>query len=185
MWAVVAEMSLAARVKIRDWPTAPACACPAITTFVINWNDSLPDNAARNCWIKPLVPLLVGSRVLDKDGQMDTNVLTARAYLCADAARQFAPLALETGAAADGYARNAAAKNAAAAARNAAAAADARNAQNAAATDGYARSAAVYAAECARNVVVYAGDAGDQINHIRVALVRDMLAVTSAKGATK
>ena len=59
----------------------PVCACPAITTFVINWNDSLPDDAARNRWIKPLVPLLVGSRVLDKEGQMDTNVLTARAYL--------------------------------------------------------------------------------------------------------
>lgn len=40
----------------------PACACPVITKFLINWNDDLPTDADRERLLKPLVPLLVGTK---------------------------------------------------------------------------------------------------------------------------
>lgn len=45
----------------------PKCASPVITTFLINWNDSLPSNEERDRLIKPLVPLVVGTRTTKKD----------------------------------------------------------------------------------------------------------------------
>ena len=44
------------------WSDAPQCACPVITAFMVSWNDSLPDNADRDRLLKPLIPLLVGTR---------------------------------------------------------------------------------------------------------------------------
>ncbi|MDO9313369.1 MAG: hypothetical protein Q7T97_02350 [Burkholderiaceae bacterium] len=43
------------------WSDAPQCACPVITAFLVSWNDSLPD-AYRTRLLKPLVPLIVGTR---------------------------------------------------------------------------------------------------------------------------
>ncbi len=40
----------------------PQCACPVITSFMIKWNDRLLSDAERNRLLKPLVPLLVGTR---------------------------------------------------------------------------------------------------------------------------
>jgi hypothetical protein len=40
----------------------PACACPVITALMIRWNDGLPSDEERNQWLRPLVPLLVGTR---------------------------------------------------------------------------------------------------------------------------
>jgi hypothetical protein len=44
------------------WSDAPQCACPVITAFMVSWNDSLPSNAERDRLLKPLIPLLVGTR---------------------------------------------------------------------------------------------------------------------------
>ena len=40
----------------------PACACPVIGTFMRSWNDAIPTDAKRNALLKPLLPLLVGSK---------------------------------------------------------------------------------------------------------------------------
>src|ERR1051325_1719240 len=40
----------------------PACACPVITGLMIRWNDRLPSDSERDRLLKPLVPLLVGTR---------------------------------------------------------------------------------------------------------------------------
>lgn len=39
----------------------PACVCPVIAAFLRNWNDALP-YGKRNRFIKPLVPLVIGTR---------------------------------------------------------------------------------------------------------------------------
>jgi hypothetical protein len=44
------------------WSDAPQCACPVITTFMVSWNDSLPSNEERDRLLKPLIPLIVGTR---------------------------------------------------------------------------------------------------------------------------
>ena len=158
----------------------PVCACPAITAFMLSFNDGMADDADRDRWLKPLVPLMVGSLVLNEDGQMDTDVLVHRANLCAIAARQFAPLALETGGAA--IAADRAAHESAEYAESAAECAaigpksTGYDATAAGAKSAFAASAAKWAATPATT---------DKINEICTALVRDMLAVTSAKGATK
>jgi len=40
----------------------PVCACPVITSFLVTWNDGLPDNATRDRLLKPLIPQIVGTR---------------------------------------------------------------------------------------------------------------------------
>ncbi len=45
----------------------PACACPVIGAFMIAWNDALPDDETRTRLLKPLLPLLVGSRAAARD----------------------------------------------------------------------------------------------------------------------
>ena len=40
----------------------PQCACPVIGAFMRSWNDSLPDDDTRTRLLRPLLPLLVGSR---------------------------------------------------------------------------------------------------------------------------
>ena len=74
----------------------PECACPIITAFMITFNDSLPDNAARDRWVKPLIPALAGSRVFQADGMEDADVLVRRSLIAGDAAlRCFIPLTLD------------------------------------------------------------------------------------------
>jgi hypothetical protein len=40
----------------------PQCACPVIGAFLRSWNDSLPDEAVRTALLRPLLPLLIGTR---------------------------------------------------------------------------------------------------------------------------
>ena len=40
----------------------PACACPVIGAFMRSWNDALPDDAMRTRLLRPLIPILAGSR---------------------------------------------------------------------------------------------------------------------------
>ncbi len=41
----------------------PECVCPVIGAFVRSWNDALPDDAARNRILRPILPDLVGTRI--------------------------------------------------------------------------------------------------------------------------
>jgi len=55
-------MEAAAYVAGEPWSAQPLCACPTITAFMVSWNDSLPSDAERDRLLKPLIPLLVGTR---------------------------------------------------------------------------------------------------------------------------
>ena len=73
----------------------PECACPVVTAFMISLNDSLRDED-RDRWIKPLIPSIIGSRVLLENGQEDIDVQVKRALVAGDAAlRQFIPFTLD------------------------------------------------------------------------------------------
>ena len=54
-------MEAVAYIAGEPWSDAPQCACPVITAFMVSWNDVLEDEP-RNRLLKPLVPLLVGTR---------------------------------------------------------------------------------------------------------------------------
>ena len=54
-------MEAVAYVAGEPWSDHPSCACPVITAFLVNWNDSLPD-ADRTRLLAPLVPRLVGTK---------------------------------------------------------------------------------------------------------------------------
>ena len=63
----------------------PACACPVIGAFMRNWNDTLPDDQTRTRLLRPLLPLLIGSR-------SSVAVEVQRSYLALDwLARECAP----------------------------------------------------------------------------------------------
>lgn len=55
-------MEAAAYVAGEPWSDHPACVCPVITEFMISWNDSLRSDAERVCLLKPLIPLIVGTK---------------------------------------------------------------------------------------------------------------------------
>ena len=55
-------MEAVAYVAGEPWSDAPQCACPVITRFMVGWNDGLPDNDARDRLLKPLIPMIVGTR---------------------------------------------------------------------------------------------------------------------------
>jgi len=55
-------MEACAYVAGEPWSDAPQCACPVITAFMVSWNDSLPSDADRDRRLKPLIPLIVGTR---------------------------------------------------------------------------------------------------------------------------
>src|ERR1700689_3092955 len=55
-------MEAVAFVAGEKWSDAPVCACPVISAFLRSWNDSLPNDAERDRLLKPLIPLLVGTR---------------------------------------------------------------------------------------------------------------------------
>ena len=74
----------------------PECACPVITGFMISFNDTLFDNTARDRWIKPFIPAIVGSRIFQADGKEDKDVLMRRSLIAGDAAlRRFVPFTLD------------------------------------------------------------------------------------------
>ena len=55
-------MEAVSYVAGEPWSDAPQCACPVITAFLVSWNDSLPNDAERDRLLKPLIPLIVGTR---------------------------------------------------------------------------------------------------------------------------
>jgi hypothetical protein len=55
-------MEAVAYVAGEPWSDAPQCACPVIKDFMVAWNDGLPNDAERDRLLKPLVPLIVGTR---------------------------------------------------------------------------------------------------------------------------
>jgi hypothetical protein len=55
-------MEAVSYVAGEPWSDAPQCACPVITAFMVSWNDALPDDAERDRLLKPLIPLIVGTR---------------------------------------------------------------------------------------------------------------------------
>jgi len=60
--AQMCVMEAVAYVAGEPWSDAPQCACPVITAFMVSWNDSLPSDADRDRLLKPLIPLIVGTR---------------------------------------------------------------------------------------------------------------------------
>ena len=63
----------------------PSCACPVIASFMRNWNDNIKDDTTRTNLLRPLLPLLVGSR-------STKAVELRRSYLALDwLARECAP----------------------------------------------------------------------------------------------
>ena len=54
-------MEAVSYVAGEPWSDAPECASSVITAFMVSWNDSLGDEP-RNRLLKPLIPLLVGTR---------------------------------------------------------------------------------------------------------------------------
>ena len=55
-------MEAVAYVAGEPWSDAPQCACPVITAFMVSWNDSLSSDTERDRLLKPLIPLIVGTR---------------------------------------------------------------------------------------------------------------------------
>lgn len=55
----------------------PACASQVITAFLIRWNDSLRSDEERDRLLKPLIPLIVGTRTTRRDE-------TTRAWMAVD-----------------------------------------------------------------------------------------------------
>ena len=58
-------MEAVSYVAGEPWSDAPECASLVITAFLVSWNDALADEP-RNRLLKPLVPLLVGTRSTDE-----------------------------------------------------------------------------------------------------------------------
>lgn len=54
-------MEAVSYVAGESWSDSPQCACPVISAFLRNWNDSLPDDE-RNELLRDLIPRLVGTR---------------------------------------------------------------------------------------------------------------------------
>jgi hypothetical protein len=82
-------MEAVAYIAGEPWADHPACACPAITTFMVLWNDALPTDADRDRLLKPLIPSLVGTRA-------DPAIEKRRAFLVLDwLVRVFVPTFLE------------------------------------------------------------------------------------------
>lgn len=76
-------MEATAYLAGEPWSAAPKCVSPVITSFLISWNDSLPD--ADRQMLKPLIPLIIGTKTNAKDE-------TKRAWLATDwLARECAP----------------------------------------------------------------------------------------------
>jgi len=76
-------MEFVAYLAGEEWSASPACASPVITSFLVSWNDSLNDGDRQ--MLKPLIPLVIGTRTSKKDEE-------TRAWMCTDwLARECAP----------------------------------------------------------------------------------------------
>ena len=60
-------MEAVAYVAGEPWSDRPACASPICTSFAISLNDVIEDDERRTELLKPLIPLLAGSRTNDAD----------------------------------------------------------------------------------------------------------------------
>jgi hypothetical protein len=81
-------MEAVAYVAGEPWSDSPQCASPVIAAFLRSWNDSLGDEP-RNRLLKPLIPLLVGTKASDE-------VEEKRSYMALDwLIRVFTPKWLE------------------------------------------------------------------------------------------
>jgi hypothetical protein len=67
-------MEAVAYVAGEKWSDHPECASPVITSFLVSWNDSLPD--ADRQMLKPYIPRLVGTRTGKKDEGIRAWMLT-------------------------------------------------------------------------------------------------------------
>jgi hypothetical protein len=70
-------MEAVAFIAGEPWSDHPQCTCPIITAFMIRWNDRLSSDELRNDLLRPLIPLLIGTR-------STREVQTARAHLAVD-----------------------------------------------------------------------------------------------------
>jgi len=174
---------------------SPACTCSVVAAFVRRMNDWLRDDEERTRYLRPLLPVLIGTRTDSRE------VMQRRAYLAADwAVRTCVPMLFralgrdewaarleacapvvdrETALAARDVARKFRAAAAAYAAAAAAAAAEATAAATAAAPEfaAAAAAAAAYAAAYAAARKVARDEVRDQINASAVDLVRRMCEV--------
>ena len=55
-------MEAAAYIANEPHSASPKCVCPVITTFMINWNDSLPSDAERARLLKPFLPKIIRTK---------------------------------------------------------------------------------------------------------------------------
>lgn len=55
-------MEAVAYVAGEEWSDHPQCACPIITNAAIRLNDSICWDAQRDALLRPLIPLLIGTR---------------------------------------------------------------------------------------------------------------------------
>jgi hypothetical protein len=55
-------MEAVAYVAGEPWADHPKCACPVLTSFMIAWNDALPDNETRDRLLKPYVLRLIDTK---------------------------------------------------------------------------------------------------------------------------
>lgn len=55
-------MEAVAYVAGEEWSDHPQCACPIITNAAIRLNDSINWDAQRDALLRPLIPLLIGTR---------------------------------------------------------------------------------------------------------------------------
>ena len=70
------------------WSHRPACACPVITSFLVSWNDNLPNDESRTRLLTPIIPLVVGTR--NKELELPRVMMTVDWML-----REFLPTWLE------------------------------------------------------------------------------------------
>jgi hypothetical protein len=82
-------MELVAWLANEPHSDRPACACPVVSRFIVDWNDRMRTDEDRAFALRPLLPLIVGSRSTKKVEQK-------RGWMCADwAVRDSAPAWLD------------------------------------------------------------------------------------------
>ena len=106
--AGMCAMEAAAYIAGEAHSAQPACVSPAITAFMAGWNDGLPSNAERDRLLKPLIPLVIGTRTNDPAVEIHIGYLATDWFLRvhtpawlslaghkaeAQALREFAPIA--------------------------------------------------------------------------------------------
>lgn len=70
-------MEIVSYIAGDPWSDHPPCACPALTAFMLTYNDDLPSDADRDRLLKPFIPRLVGTNTGE-----DTHM--RRVYLVLD-----------------------------------------------------------------------------------------------------